>query len=148
MVDDTVLGIDGKSPYKFTWDTSSGSNGNHLLIANAKDKAGNTGNDSVTVFVENVEDTTPPSVVITSPGEGMTVSGNVAVLVRVGDDLGVVRVELYVDGSIKPESVATGGSFTTRWNANKITKGVHTLQCRAYDAAGNSSLSPPVRVYK
>ena len=73
-------------------------------------------------------------------------SGNVSVLVSATDAVGVVRVELYVDGQLTATSTAS--PFTTKWNTNKAAKGGHTLQCRAYDAAGNAGLSQVLTVYK
>ena len=78
---------------------------------------------------------------------GSIVSGNVTVTVAATDDVKVVEVELYVDGALKATS--TTAPFTTKWNTNgKVTKGQHTLVCKAYDAAGNVGLSPEVTVTK
>lgn len=92
-------------------------------------------------------DTVSPSVQIASPAEGATVSGaNVNVLVNVSDNVGVVRVDLYVDGLLK--SSATAAPFTTKWNIKKTAAGAHTLECRAYDAAANNAWSGLRTVYK
>lgn len=91
-------------------------------------------------------DTTPPSAAITFPAEGATVNGQVDVTVSVGDNVGVIRVELYVDGVLK--KTANSAPFTNRWNTKTASAGAHVLQCRAYDAAGNVGFSPTVTVYK
>jgi hypothetical protein len=101
----------------------------------------------VSVTVNNsTADTTPPSVAITSPPNGATVRNTVSVTVNASDNVGVTRVELYVDGVIK--STSTSAPFTTKWNSRKASNGAHTLQCRAYDAAGNAGVSPSITVYK
>jgi hypothetical protein len=93
-----------------------------------------------------VGDTTPPTVVISSPVNGATVSGNVSVRVSASDNVGVNRVEFYVDGALK--STSTSAPFTTTWNSRKASSGAHTLQSKAYDAAGNRGDSPTVTVYR
>ena len=45
-------------------------------------------------------DTTPPTTSITSPADGATVSGTVTVSANASDNVGVSRVELYVDGAL------------------------------------------------
>ena len=90
-------------------------------------------------------DTTPPNVAIVSPINGATVSGNASVSVNATDNLGVVRVELYVDGKLTASS--TTAPFTLKWNTRKTTVGSHALQCRAYDAGGNMGISTDVSVY-
>jgi len=145
-VDGNVLGTDSASPYTFSWNTTSVSNGLHTLKATASDATGNQGITSVTVTVSNAGDTTPPLVSITSPMNGSLVSGNVSVSVSTSDNVGVVRVELFLDGRLITAS--TSSPFTTKWNARKAAGGAHTLQARAYDQAGNSGASQIVSVYK
>lgn len=45
-------------------------------------------------------------------------------------------------------SVSTIARFTTQWNSRQAVPGHYSLQCRAYDIAGNSSWSPVVVVLK
>ncbi len=95
---------------------------------------------SITASLQpNTGDTTPPTISIKSPVNGAKVSGIVSVLVNASDNVGVKKVELYVDGKLTATSAAA--PFTTKWNAKKATIGKHTLQTKAYDAAGNSSIS-------
>jgi thermitase len=91
-------------------------------------------------------DTTAPSVTITSPSNGSKVGINTSVYVDASDNVGVMRVELYVDGVLAATS--TSAPFTTKWNTKKATVGTHALQTKAYDAAGNSGTSTSVSVYK
>jgi len=58
----------------------------------------------------------------------------------------VVKVELYVDGALTATS--TRAPFTTKWNTQRVRAGAHTLQLKAYDAAGNRGVSALVTVYK
>jgi subtilisin family serine protease len=146
-VDDVLFGGNTSAPYTFSWNTATTSNGAHTLTATASDAAGNQSSTSISVTVNNTAlDTTPPTVTITSPANGATVSGNVSIVVNVSDNVGVVRVELYVDGGLTATS--TSLPFTTRWNARRAAVGAHILRCKAYDAAGNSGTSSNVTVYK
>jgi subtilisin family serine protease len=149
-VDGSLLpgATDTLAPYAFSWNTTGYSNGTHTLQARAVDTAGNTGNSSIiSVTVNNTAaDTTPPTVVITSPPNGASVTKFVSVTVNTGDNVGVTRVELYVDGAIKATS--TAAPFTTKWNSNKASRGAHTMQCRAYDARGNVGYSQTITVYR
>jgi Bacterial Ig domain len=145
-VDGQPLGNDTSTPYSFAWGTAAVPNGTHTLTATASDAAGNAASSSVLVTVSNtIPDTTPPTVSITSPTGG-NVSGLVSVLARATDGVGVVKVDLYVDGAVV--STATSSPFTNKWNSKKAASGAHTLQCRAYDAAGNVGVSTVVTVYK
>jgi hypothetical protein len=87
-------------------------------------------------------------IVILAPSASATVAGTVSVLVGASDNVGVVKVELYVDGRLT--TIATSAPFTTKWNARdkSVATGSHTLQVRAYDAAGNIGSSAPLLVKK
>ena len=146
-VDGMLAVVDTASPYTFQWDTTLVSNGLHTLTATGADAAGNTSSVSVSVNVNNsVVDLIPPSVVITSPSNGSSVSVNVSVYVNASDNVGVTRVDLYVDGTLT--STSTSAPFTTKWNSRKAAAGTHSLQSKAYDGAGNSSMSQIVSVVK
>ena len=89
-------------------------------------------------------DTTAPVVTITSPTSGQRVSKMVSVTVAATDNVGVTRVELYVDGGLAATS--TTAPFTMKWNSRSVKPGTHLLQVKAFDAAGNSALSQGVTV--
>ena len=79
QLDGVNLGTeDTTSPYSLSWNTLGVSNGPHTLTAVARDGAGNqTTSSTVNVTVSN--DTTPPTVSVTSPANNATVSGVVTV---------------------------------------------------------------------
>jgi len=91
-------------------------------------------------------DTTAPSISVSSPRAGVYLSGNVSVSFAASDNKGVVKVELLVNG--KTTGTSTSAPFTIRWQTNKIAKGSYSLQGRATDAAGNSTTSAAVLVYR
>jgi thermitase len=145
-LDGAAIGTDTAAPYNFAWNTSGAANGLHALTATAQDAAGNTATASISVTVSNSSDTAPPAITIVSPANGARVSTSVSVVVNTTDNVGVVRVELYVDGALTGSS--TTAPFTTKWNTRKAKAGAHPLQCKASDAAGNVGISSTCLVYK
>jgi hypothetical protein len=89
-------------------------------------------------------DTTPPTTSLTSPANGATVSGTITVSASASDNVGVTRVELFVDGSLAGTDTSSPYSFS--WNTTGVPNGSHSLQTRAYDAAGNVGSSAVVTV--
>jgi subtilisin family serine protease len=89
-------------------------------------------------------DTTPPTTSITSPASGARVSGTVTVQASASDIVGVTRVELYVDGTLAGSDSSSPYSFS--WSTTAVADGLHALQTKAYDAAGNVGSSASVGV--
>jgi len=84
-------------------------------------------------------DLTPPTISITSPASGATVSGTISVTVNAADNRAVSSVSLSVDGSFVGNS--TSAPFTISWNSATVINGTHTITVTAKDAAGNSASS-------
>ena len=144
----TNLGTeDTTSPYSLTWN-STATNGSHTLSAVARDAAGNSATSaSVSVTVNNAApDPTPPTVSITAPTSGATVSGTaVTVSTTASDNVGVAGVQFKLDGAnLGAEDTASPYSVT--WNTTTATNGSHTLTTVARDAAGNTATSAAVTV--
>ncbi len=137
LVDGVYFATDDSSPYSFAWDVSSLASGAHTLQVVASDAAGNSGSSGVlSVNVSNTPvDKAPPTVSITAPAANATVSGAVTVTANAQDDIGVVNVALYVDGSLI--GTDAGSPYAFSWNTKLATDGVHTLDVAAADAAGN-----------
>jgi thermitase len=136
-------------PYVITWDTTQVTNGAHTLQVVAFDTTGNVSSASAVVNVNNTTayiDTIAPSVSIVSPQDGTQVSKFLFVSVNTSDNVGVAKVELYVDSKLS--SASANYPFTMKWNTKPASKGAHTLYCKAYDAAGNTGISKTVTVYK
>jgi hypothetical protein len=136
------------APYSVPWDTTTASNGSHTLTAIARDAAGNRSTSApVTVTVSNAppSDTTPPTVGITSPASGATVSATITVTANASDNVGVVGVQFQVDG-VNGGAEATTAPYSVPWDTTTASNGSHTLTAIARDAAGNRSTSAPVTV--
>jgi fibronectin type 3 domain-containing protein len=147
VLDGANLGAeDTAAPYSAPWNTAAAANGSHTLTAVARDAAGNTTTASaVTVTVNNVPDTTPPAVSITSPAGGATVSGSIAVSASASDDGGVAGVQFLIDGA-NLGAEDTTAPYSVSWGTTTAANGSHTLTARARDAAGNTTASAAVTV--
>jgi chitodextrinase len=102
---------------------------------------------SPSVFGSNcaVTDTISPTVSITAPTSGSTVSGAaVNIAANAADAVGVTRVDFLVDGVVKGND--TTAAYAYSWNTSTVTNGAHTLTAKAYDAAGNVGTSTAVSV--
>lgn len=83
------------------------------------------------------DDTTPPSVTLTAPIEGATVSGTVALTATATDNTGVAKVEFYDNSSLIASD--TTSPYQASWSSLPAPNGTHLITARAYDAAGNVS---------
>ena len=90
-------------------------------------------------------DTTPPTVRITSPASGATVSGTITVTADASDDVGVVGVQFKYNG-INFDAEGTSPPYTATAHTNYVPNGSYTLTAVARDAAGNRTTSAPVTV--
>jgi beta-lactamase superfamily II metal-dependent hydrolase len=89
-------------------------------------------------------DTTPPTTSITAPANGSVVSGTASVTATAADNVGVTKVEFYLDGALV--ATDTASPFAWSWNTTTSTNASHTLTSTAYDAAGNSGSSAVISV--
>jgi hypothetical protein len=89
-------------------------------------------------------DTTPPTTSITAPTAGATVSGTTTVSASASDNVGVSKVEFYLDGAL--QSTDTTSPYSWSWNTTAAANGSHSLQSKAYDAAGNVGTSSTISV--
>jgi subtilisin family serine protease len=135
-VDGVATATATSSPFSFSWDSTSKANGSHTLTVKAFDAANNVGSASVTVNVANTAvDTTLPTVLISAPGNGASVSGTVPVQGTASDNVGVTKIELDVDGAAA--ATVTSSPFSFSWNSASKPNGSHTLTVKAFDAANN-----------
>jgi chitodextrinase len=89
-------------------------------------------------------DTTAPTTSITSPTAGATIGGTATVSATASDNVGVTKVELYVDGTLN--STLTSSPYNFSLNTTTLTNATHSLTTKAYDAAGNVGTSAAVSV--
>lgn len=125
------------SPFSHAWDTTGVADGPHAIEVRALDAAGNAASTAVAVMVRNSPppDATPPTVSFSVPAAAATVSGQVPVAANAGDNVAVDRVEFSVNGT--PTHTVTAQPYGFTWDSATVPNGVHVLQARAVDAAGN-----------
>jgi hypothetical protein len=142
-VNGVLQATDTASPYTFSWNTNSIANGSYTITAKAYDAAGNVGQSSnLSVTVSNNK--TTPTVSITAPANNAIVSKTVSVTISASDNIGVSKVELYVNGIL--QATDSVSPYTFSWNTRSIAKGKYTLTAKAYDAKGNIGLSSSISV--
>ena len=83
------------------------------------------------VPVELPPDTLPPVVKIISPKDGEYLYGTVDVVAKASDDIGVVKVQFFIDNALVTEDNTV--PYKTEWDTDEFDEGAHTLKAIAYD---------------
>jgi hypothetical protein len=94
-------------------------------------------NDASSASGAAAVDAASPTVVNTSSDCAKTVpEGTVGITLTAtaGDDVGVTKVEFFVDGASVGQD--TAAPFEVPWNIRLVAVGAHTVVAKAYDAAG------------
>jgi hypothetical protein len=86
----------------------------------------------------NNGDTTPPTVSASESGN----SGNITLSATASDNVGVAKVEFWVDSALK--GTATAAPYQMTLDSRSLPNGSHSLVAKAFDAAANSATSSPV----
>jgi hypothetical protein len=81
----------------------------------------------------------PPSVALTEPADGATVSGALALRATAEDDQGVSQVQFLVDGTGIGTDTNGADGWSTTWNSASVADGAHTLTAVATDTAGQTA---------
>lgn len=88
-------------------------------------------------------DTQAPSVSVTAPINGATVSGaNATLSANASDNVGVSRVEFYIGSTKVGED--TSSPYSIVWNSTTVANGNYTVSAKAFDAANNQGTSANV----
>ena len=139
-VDGVLVGTDTTAAYGLSLDSTTLANGSHTLTAKAFDAAGNSATSTPVAFsVSNATaDTTPPTVSASETGT----SGTITLAATASDNVGVAKVEFYVDNVLK--ATDTASPYSTTLDSTTLANGSHTLVAKAYDAANNVGTSSAV----
>jgi len=143
-LDGANLGVaDTTSPYSLSWDTKTVINGPHMLTAVARDAAGNAATSAgVGVTVDNGA---PPTVAITAPTAGATITGTVSVTAGAQDDRGLTSLQFRLDGA-DLGAADTTSPYAISWDTRTASNGAHALTAIARDTDGNTTTSAAVSV--
>ncbi len=138
-VDGVLFGTDNTYPYNFSWDTTQESNGQHDLQSKAYDTSENNVSSAIVVVtVNNVGDTTPPDITISSPKDGASLpsKGVVKVQAQASDPSGIQRIRIKIEGiTIKNCWDTTTCRYS--WNMKKVPAGTYTITVEATDKKNN-----------
>ena len=107
----------------------------------AYDNVGNLENNNA---IQIQIDPTAPTVSLTAPSAGATVSGQTTLSATASDNIAVDHVDFLVDGSVV--GTATASPYNFSWNSGSVADGNHTVAARASDSAGNQTTTSNVTV--
>lgn len=129
-------------------DSGLSANTSYTYRVRATDAAGNLSGYSSAVSVTTssspAPDTTAPTVRISSPASGSTVSATTVVTAIASDNIGVAGVQFLLDGVAL--GAEQGAPYSISWNTTTSGNGTHTLSARARDAAGNATVATNITV--
>ena len=150
FINSVLMYSDFEEPYEYDWNTEfEFEDANHIIGSIVTDLAGNQFEiPSISVFVNNIpNDNVPPTISISNPVGGQTVSGTINFTVNVDDNVGIAQVEFFIDGYSL--GVVTEGPYSYLWDttSNIGAHGdEHALSAIVIDTAGNTSFSQPILV--
>ena len=80
-----------------------------------------------------------PTVSITSPANGATVTGPLAITANATDDHGITKVDFSVNGA--PIGTDTNGTdgWSASWDASTVDQGTYSIAAKATDTAGQTA---------
>lgn len=110
----------------------------------SKDSAGLSMSGDFSFTTSAAPDTTPPSVSITSPGSGATVSGTITVTATASDSP-VAFVQFQVDGS-NTGAQLTAAPYSLSLDTTTLSNASHALTAVAQDPAHNQGTSAPITI--
>jgi ELWxxDGT repeat protein len=138
---ESLLGTLHAPPYELSWNTAGVTNGAHTLTVKAHDAAGNAATSAeVGVTVDN----SAPATALSSPAQNAQLRRLVQVSATASDNQGVTHVEFYANGALL--GTDTTAPYDVSWNTAAGPNGSITLTTRAYDLAGNVTVSAGVTV--
>jgi hypothetical protein len=145
LVDGRELGTPVGSPYTLAWDTTLVADGTHWLAAQTTDSTSVIGTSPVVQVTVANGGTAPPSVQITGPAEGTTLSSTVTLFAEATSGQPIVNVTFFVDGTQIGQPV-TSPPYMIPWDTTTTDAGTHTLTATATDAANQTASSAPITI--
>jgi N-acetylglucosamine-6-sulfatase len=136
---------DLEAPYEALLDSDTLPDGSYDLVAVARDTAGNTATSATVTVAIFHPDLTPPTVAITAPLDGTTLTTPTAVTADASDDKMMAGVQFKLTGlDLGPEDVEA--PYEVLLNTDTLPDGMVDLTAVARDTSNNTALSAVVRV--
>jgi hypothetical protein len=134
-----TVSLDAGGSTSSTWTVTSPSTGvaeqSYAVFSTTYDTAATTSSSTAQGnYIVTTPDSVPPTVKIVSPADGATVKGVITVSAQASDNIGVAKVELWVNGKLT--NTDTSAPYSFKLNVNKL-RGEVAIAARAFDAAGN-----------
>ncbi len=143
----TTISTDPAAPFAASWDTTGLSDGDYDLRFVATDNASNT---TAAVLAGKTVDNTDPTVALTAPADGGSVSDSVPVTANASDSgSGLASVSFMVrpaGGIYSTISTDASSPFTAAWDSTASADGSYELVAVATDFAGGTATSTVVTV--
>lgn len=86
----------------------------------------------------------PPTVDITNPSDGATVSSTITIEADASDDVGVMQVDFYIDGALL--ATDTEAPYSCSWDSGMVADGSHTITAKATDTIEQTTTSAAITV--
>ena len=118
--------------------------GTYYYRVTAEDAAGNISAASAQVTAVVPADQ-PPSVSVTAPASGATVSSTVPVTAGASDDVGVAGVQFKL-GTTNLGSEDTSTPYSISWDTTTVSNGSYSITAVARDTAGQTTTSTAITV--
>ncbi|GGL17172.1 Ig-like domain-containing protein [Mangrovihabitans endophyticus] len=142
VVDGEIACTDTAAPYTCDYDSEAKPDSVIAVTARAVDTAGNIGlSEGRTFTVSNSVplDQSAPTVALTAPVDGATVSQMVTLSAEASDNDAVSRVLFYVGDDLI--GAAKSAPYTLEWDSSTLPDGAVGVQAKALDLSGNLGAS-------
>jgi len=126
------VAIGGATSSSYTTPVTTNSDNGAQFTVRVSNTVGSVTSNAATLTVNVAQ---PPSVSITSPANGATVSGTITVSGTASDAVGVSSVQLQVDGGAFSSASGTS-NWTFSLDTASLSNAAHTLTARATDTSG------------
>ena len=142
-----VGAADITAPYSIIWDSKTTTNAGHIVTATATNAAGlSTTSAAVAVTVSNaIPVPTAPTVSVTAPINGSTVSGLTSLTANASDTQSVSSVQFRIDGA-NIGAADVSAPYSLAWDSTTTANGNHTITAVATNTASLSTTSAAVAV--
>lgn len=135
-------GEDTSSPYSMSWNSTATSSGSKIVVAVARDDSNNYAtSSSVTITLDN----TAPSVSLTSPSNGASLSGSITLSADASDTSGISGVSFFVNGILQG-SQDTSSPYSISWDSTATSSGSKSIVAVARDTLGNVATSTAANI--
>jgi len=129
---------DGTTSWSYDWDTTTVTDGEHILRFRAYDGVEYSNIIELNVNVQN--ENSIPEITIDYPEDGAEVIGTITISGSASDKNGnetIEKVEISIDER-SWEIVEGTTSWSYEWDTTEVSNGEHTLRFRAYDGENHS----------